>query len=271
MAVFTVFFGILGKFGSEGVPYPVFVYTGLLIWQVVDKILTEGANSLISNAQVVRKIYFPRAYFPIAVALSSLVDLVFGLLALAVLLLIYRIVPGAQILLLPIPVAIGLMAALGAAFWLSALNVSYRDIGHLLPFLAQLWMFLTPIIYPSSIVPELYRPLLYLNPLTVAVDGVRWALIGTSAPPPPEAWVMGTIVALLLLVQRLRVLPAPRARSSRTSYEPQRPRPGGPRPGPRQGVRHRGAQERHGARDGRRPDRTAGRRHAAASHHLGAS
>lgn len=199
MAVFTVFFGILGKFPSEGVPYPVFVYTGLLIWQMVNKTFTEGTNSLISNAEMVRKIYFPRAYFPIAVALSSLVDVVFGLIALAVLLVIYHIVPGPQLLLLPIPTGIAIISALGLAFWNSALNVSYRDVGHLLPFLAQMWMFLTPIIYPSTIVPEVYRPLLYLNPLTVAVEGVRWSILGSPAPSL-MAWLLGLTVATLLLV-----------------------------------------------------------------------
>jgi lipopolysaccharide transport system permease protein len=199
MAVFTVFFGILGKFPSEGVPYPVFVYTGLLIWQMVNKTFTEGTNSLISNAEMVRKIYFPRAYFPIAVALSSLVDVVFGLVALCVLLVIYTIVPGPQLLLLPIPAGIALMSALGLAFWSSALNVSYRDVGHLLPFLAQVWMFLTPIIYPSTIVPDAYRPLLYLNPLTVAVEGVRWSILGSPAPAL-SAWLIGSTVAVLFLV-----------------------------------------------------------------------
>jgi lipopolysaccharide transport system permease protein len=198
MAVFTVFFGILAHVSSEGVPYPVFVLVGLTIWQVVGKVLNEGSLSVVGNSGLVNKIYFPRAYFPIASALGSLVDLAFGLLALGVLLVIYRIVPGWPIVLVPVLVAIALLAALGVSFWLSALNVSYRDVAQLLPFLTQVWMFISPIIYSGQLIPPEFRHLYWLNPIALVVDGLRWAIAGTVAPPLDE-WLEGVLVAAVML------------------------------------------------------------------------
>ncbi len=190
MIIFTIFFGILANISSEGIPYPVFVMIGLTIWQVVAKVLNEGSLSVVANGALVNKIYFPRAYFPISSALGSLVDLAFGLLALAVLLLLYQIVPGWPIILLPVLVAVALAAVLGVSFWLCALNVSYRDVAQLLPFLTQVWMFLTPIIYSSTLIPAQFLPLYWLNPMVLVVDGMRWAIAGTTAPPLQE-WVRG--------------------------------------------------------------------------------
>ncbi len=198
MLVFTVFFGILANVQSDGVPYAVFVMVGLTIWQVVGKVLNEASLSVVANGGLVNKIYFPRAYFPIASALGSLVDLAFGLLALAGLLVIFRVLPGWPIVLAPLLVAIALAAVTGVSFFLSALNVTYRDVAQLLPFLTQIWMFSSPIFYSSSIIPAVFRPLYWLNPMVVAVDGLRWAIAGTAAPPIQE-WIEGIVVAAILL------------------------------------------------------------------------
>jgi ABC-type polysaccharide/polyol phosphate export systems, permease component len=198
MLVFTVFFGILANVQSEGIPYAVFVMIGLTIWQVVGKVLNEGSLSVVANGELVKKIYFPRVYFPIASALGSLVDLAFGFLALGGLLVIFRIVPGWTIVLVPVLVTIALAAVIGVSLWLAALNVTYRDIAQLLPFLTQVWMFTSPIFYSSSIIPAEFRPLYWLNPMVIAVDGLRWAIAGTSAPPIEE-WIIGIVVAAILL------------------------------------------------------------------------
>lgn len=199
MLVFTVFFGVLVQVESEGIPYAVFVMIGLTLWQVVGKILNEGSLSVVTNGGLVNKIYFPRAYFPIASAAGSLVDLAFGLLALAVLLVVFGMVPGWHVLLLPVFAGIAMTAVLGVAFWLSSLNVAYRDVAQLLPFLTQLWMFMSPVIYSASIIPAEFRPLYWLNPLVLAIDGMRWSIAGTAAPPAQE-WLEGTAVALALLI-----------------------------------------------------------------------
>ncbi|MEA2621187.1 MAG: lipopolysaccharide transport system permease protein [Chloroflexota bacterium] len=199
MGVFTIFFGLLARTPSGGLPYPVFFYLGLLPWQMVSKILAEGSASVVANAALVTRVYFPRVYFPTSVALASLVDLAFGFGALAVLLVIFGIVPGWPVVFLPLFVAVAWASGLGVAYWLSALNVAYRDVAQLLPFLAQLWMFASPVIYSSSIVPEPYRALYHLNPIALSVEGFRWA-VGGAAPPPPEAWILGPFMAALLLV-----------------------------------------------------------------------
>ena len=198
MIVFTIFFGILVKVQSEGVPYAVFVMIGLTIWQIVGKVLNEGSLSVVANSGLLSKIYFPRVYFPIASALGSLVDLAFGFLALGVLLVIFQILPGWPIVLVPLLIAIALAAVTGVSFWLSSLNVAYRDVAQLLPFITQLWMFTSPILYAGSIIPAQFRPLYWLNPMAISVDGLRWAIAGTAAPPIQE-WVEGIAVAALLL------------------------------------------------------------------------
>ena len=198
MLVFTIFFGLLAKVQSEGLPYAVFVMIGLTIWQVVGKVLNEGSLSVVANGALVNKIYFPRAYLPIASALGSLVDLAFGFMALAVLLVIFGIVPGWPIVLAPLMIAIALAAGTGVSFWLSALNVTYRDVAQLLPFMTQMWMFSSPILYSSSSIPPDFRPLYWLNPMAITVDGLRWAIAGTSAPAIEEG-LEGIIVAAILL------------------------------------------------------------------------
>jgi lipopolysaccharide transport system permease protein len=199
MIVFTVFFGMLARLPSEGLPYPVFFFCGLVVWQMVAKILNEGSLSVVANAALVSRVYFPRAYFPISIALASLVDLFFGLLALAALLIYFGIVPGAGIVVVPLLVLIAWAGGLGVALWLSALNVAYRDVTQLLPFVTQLWMFASPIIYPVSIIPAPYLPLYYLNPIALVATGFRWAFAGAAAPTA-AAWIIGTATTLVVLI-----------------------------------------------------------------------
>lgn len=198
MLVFTLFFGLLARVPSEGVPYPVFYLSGLVIWQMVNKILNEGSNSVVANATLVERVYFPRAYFPISVALASLLDLAFGMVALAVVLVMFGTTLG-PVWLIPVLILIGWITALGVAMALSAINTTYRDVTQLLPFLSQLWMFASPIIYPSSIVPESIRWLYYLNPIALVVEGFRHAVANTPAPGP-EAWLVGVPMSIVLLV-----------------------------------------------------------------------
>lgn len=199
MAVFTVFFGLLGRIPSGGLPYPVFFFLGLLPWQMVAKVVNEGSASVVANAALVTRVYFPRAYFPTSVALASLVDLALASVALVILLVIYGIVPGPTIVVVPVLVAIAWVTGLGVAYWLSAINVAYRDVTQLLPFLTQLWMFSSPIIYPASLIPEPYQPFYFLNPIALVVSGFRWAVAGAE-PPSLEAWIVGTGMAVLLLI-----------------------------------------------------------------------
>jgi lipopolysaccharide transport system permease protein len=199
MLAFTVFFGLLSRIPSQGLPYPVFFLLGLVPWQMVSKIINEGSTSVVANAALVTRVYLPRSYFPTSVALASLVDLALVGLVLVVLLALSGIVPGVTVVFVPLFVAVAWVAALGVAYWLSALNVAYRDITQMLPFLTQIWMFATPIIYPESLVPEEFRVLYFLNPLAFVVSAFRWAVAGV-APPPVEAWLLGPAVAVLLLV-----------------------------------------------------------------------
>jgi lipopolysaccharide transport system permease protein len=199
MTVFTVFFGLLGRIPSGNLPYPVFFFLGLLPWQMVAKIVNEGSASVVSNAGLVTRVYFPRAYFPTSVALASLVDFALASVALVILLVIFGVVPGPAVIVLPVLIAIAWMAGLGVAYWLSAINVAYRDVTQLLPFLTQLWMFSSPIIYPASLIPEPYHTLYFLNPVALVVSGFRWAIGGAEAPPM-EAWILGSTMAVALLI-----------------------------------------------------------------------
>ena len=197
MLVFTIFFGVLSKVPSEGLPYAVFVLIGLTIWQVVGKVLNEGSLSVVANGGLVTRIYFPRSYFPFASAIGSLVDLAFGFAVLAVLLLYFGIPLQLTVLFVPFFVALALVAVTGVSLWLSALNVDYRDVAQLLPFITQLWLFTSPIIYSSSIIPTEFQPLYWLNPMALVVDGLRWSIAGTFLPPTPE-WIEGVVVTAIV-------------------------------------------------------------------------
>jgi lipopolysaccharide transport system permease protein len=198
MVVFSLFFGRLAKVPSDGIPYPVFTFCALLPWQLFANALTESSNSLVGNQNLITKVYFPRLVVPIAAVLGGLVDFVIAFVILLGMMLFYGIVPGWAIVTLPGFILLAVLTALGVGLWLSALNVQYRDVRYTITFLVQFWLFLTPVAYPSSIVPEKWRPLYGLNPMAGVVEGFRWALLGKSTPPGAMLWVsLGAVILIL--------------------------------------------------------------------------
>ncbi len=207
MVVFTLFFGKLAKVPSDNVPYPIFSYAGLLPWGLFTKALSDAGRSMISNRSMITKIYFPRLVIPIASVLAGVVDFAIAILVLFGMMIYYNtlpngnyhVVPTAAIWTLPLFLLLSLVTALGVGLWLSALNVIYRDINYILPFITQFWLFITPIAYPSSMIPEKWRLLYALNPMTGVVEGFRWALLGTETAPGPMLAVSSTIAVLVLI------------------------------------------------------------------------
>jgi lipopolysaccharide transport system permease protein len=199
MVVFSVFFGRLAGVPSNGVPYPVFVYVALLPWQLFAHVLADSSSSLINNERLITKVYFPRVLIPMSSVIASLPDFAISFVVLLGLLAWYGITPGLGVLTLPIWLALALVTAFGAGLLLSALNVRYRDVRYTMPFLTQLWLFLTPVAYPSSIVPEAWRPLFGLNPLAGVVEGFRWALLGTPLGGSVVLLCASALAALALL------------------------------------------------------------------------
>jgi lipopolysaccharide transport system permease protein len=198
MIVFSIFFGRLGGIPSGDVPYPIFAFCALLPWQLFTYALTQSSNSLVENAHTLRKVYFPRLIVPLASVLTGLVDFAIASVVLVGLMLFYGIRPGWAVMTLPLFTLLAIAAALAAGLWLSALNVKYRDVRYTIPFLAQLWLLVTPVAYPSSLVPERWQALYGINPMAGVVDGFRWALLG-AAPPRPILLVSMTATALLLM------------------------------------------------------------------------
>jgi lipopolysaccharide transport system permease protein len=184
MVVFSIFFGRLLNVKSEGVPYPVFAYTALVPWQLFANAVTQGGGSLVSNQQLLTKVYFPRLLIPISATLGNLVDFAFAFAVLIGLMLYYGIALTAGVLLTPLLVLLAAVTALGVGLWLSALNVKYRDVRYVIPFLVQLWLFASPVAYSASIVPSAWRPVYDLNPMAGVVEGFRWALLGTGHLDP---------------------------------------------------------------------------------------
>lgn len=203
MVIFSLFFGRLAKVPSDGVPYPIFAYAGLLPWTFFAHGVTMSANSLVSNANLVKKVYFPRMAIPIASVLSGLADLVPASAVLLGMMLYYGIYPTAQVAWLPVFVLLALITALGVGIGLAAINVYFRDVRYTVPFLVQSWLFLTPIAYPSSLLPEPWRPLYALNPMVGVVEGFRWALLDTQPAPGPILWVSGAAALVLLAASAL--------------------------------------------------------------------
>jgi lipopolysaccharide transport system permease protein len=202
MAVFTVFFGKLGKLPSDGKPYALFVLAALLPWQLFAYALTQSSNSLVAEQRLITKVYFPRLIVPIASVLSGLVDFLvaFGLMvammAAGPVFGWFSVTPTAAVLAIPIFTLFAVLTALAVGLWLSALNVKYRDVRYTIPFLTQFWMFLTPVAYAASLVPPPYRLLYGLNPMAGVVEGFRWAILNTDAPE----WGMMAVSAGVVLV-----------------------------------------------------------------------
>lgn len=197
MVIFTLVFDRLAKIPSEGVPYPVFAYCALLPWQLFAHALTESSNSLVANQQLITKVYFPRLLVPMSAVLSGLLDFLIASVVLAMMMLYYGITPSIAALTLPLLVLMAAFTAVSVGFWLSALNVRYRDVRYTIPFLTQIWLLATPVAYPSSLVPDWIRPVFGLNPMAGVVEGFRWALLGKTAGPGS---MMGVSVFVVLLV-----------------------------------------------------------------------
>ena len=199
MVVFSIFFGGFLNVPSEGVPYPIFSYAALLPWGVFSKALNDAGRSLVANRSMITKIYFPRMVIPLSSVLSGLVDLSIAFVVLMGMMWYFRIAPTSNIWTLPFFLLLALITALGVGLWLSALNVLYRDIGYIIPFLTQFWFYITPIVYPSSEVPEQLRYIYALNPMVGVVEGFRWALLNTSTPPGPMVAV-STVISVVILI-----------------------------------------------------------------------
>lgn len=200
MVVFTVIFGRMAKFPSDGLPYPIFAYAALLPWQFFAKALTQGSTSLVSLGSMMSKIYFPRIIAPLASILSGAVDFAIAFVILLGLMAWYGVYPGWAIVTLPLFLIMAVVTSLGVSLWLSGLNVRYRDVQFALPFLAQIWMFLTPVVYPVSMVPEEWRLIYMVNPMAGVIEGFRWALLGTETAPDPLALSISGGVMVLLMV-----------------------------------------------------------------------
>lgn len=199
MVIFSLFFGRLAGVPSDGMPYPVFSYAALVPWTFFANALTQASNSLVLNANMVKKVYFPRLTMPTATVFAGVVDFALAFIVLLGMMLFFGILPTVSVIWLPFFLALALTTSLGVGLWLSAMNVQFRDVRYIVPFLTQAWLFATPVAYSSSLIPEPWRPLYGINPMAGVVEGFRWALLGTDTAPGPMV-IVSTLVALALLV-----------------------------------------------------------------------
>jgi lipopolysaccharide transport system permease protein len=199
MLLFTLFFGKLAKVPSDGIPYPIFAYAGLLPWTFFSNAVTGSGNSLVGSSNLITKVYFPRMIIPGAAVTAGLVDFAIAFVILIALMVYYGVSLTVNLFALPLLVVLTALLALGVGMWLSALNVKYRDIRYALPFLIQLWMFASPIIYPASMMPQKWRWVLWLNPLSAIIEGYRAALLGRTTFPW-SALALSGLITLAVLV-----------------------------------------------------------------------
>ncbi len=199
MLVFTFLFGKVAKLPTDGIPYPVFSFTALLPWGLFVTALNQGSRSLVAHNNMVTKIYFPRLILPMSSVFAGLVDFAIAFVILVGLMFYYQVTPAWNLLwTLPLFLLLAIITALGVALWLSAINVKYRDVNQALPFLTQFWLFITPVAYASSIIPEQWQILYSLNPMAGVVNGFRWALLGSGNGPDAALWVSVAISVLIL-------------------------------------------------------------------------
>jgi len=200
MAVFWLIFGrVVQGVPSDGVPYPLYVLVALLPWQFFSRVISESTSSLITDQRLITRVYFPRLVVPIATALTAFVDFALAMFLVGLLMMWFGTFPGPPVLLLPLAMLLMVAAALGVGFWLSALNVEYRDVMHAIPFLVQLWFFVTPVVYSVSWLPQQWEMLFSLNPMTAVVDGFRSCLLGSELARPYSA-AISAAVAITLFV-----------------------------------------------------------------------
>jgi len=199
MMVFTLFFGRLARMSSDGLPHPIFYYTALLPWTYFATALTSATNTVVDHQRVITKVYFPRMILPFSAVLSGLVDFSIGFVLLIGLMLYYHLVPTPAMLMLPLLLLLVVATVLAVGLWLSALNVIYRDVRYVLPFLVQFWLFASPVAYPSTLVPARWQWIYGLNPMAGAIEGFRWALTGHGQTPGALVFVSAGTVLLLLI------------------------------------------------------------------------
>jgi len=199
MVVFTVIFGNFAKIPSDGLPYAIFSYTALLPWNYFSQAIARSGNSLVGDSNLIRKVYFPRLIIPLASVSSPLVDFFVSFLVLLAMLAWFGITPGWGVLVLPAFLVLAFMTALAVGLWLAPLNARYRDIGYTIPFLVQLWMYASPVVYAVSMVPEKWRLIFSLNPLAGVIEGFRWALLGKGDPAIGAIMISACVVLMLLL------------------------------------------------------------------------
>lgn len=202
MVIFSIFFGRLAGIPSDNIPYPIFSFAALVPWTFFTNSINQASISLVANAEMIKKIYFPRLTMPVAAVLTGLVDFVLAFIILIGMMLYFGFAPTINILWFPVFVLLTMMTALGVSLWLSAMNVKYRDVRYMIPFITQAWLFATPVAYPSSLLEEPWRTLYGLNPMVGVVEGFRWALLGTEAAPGPMFFV-SFLVSLLVFVTGL--------------------------------------------------------------------
>lgn len=199
MLLFTLIFGMLARMPSDNVPYPLFAYAGLLPWTFFANALTNSGNSLVGNSTLITKVYFPRLIIPSAAVLAGLLDFLIASVLLIPLLIYYRVAPTWNLLLLPLFMCLATLLALGVGMWLAALNVKYRDVRYALPFLVQLWLFASPVIYPISLVPERWRWVAALNPMTGIIEGFRVSLLGGKFDASMILIATGLTIVVLII------------------------------------------------------------------------
>ncbi|HOT94484.1 MAG TPA: ABC transporter permease [Methanoregulaceae archaeon] len=198
MLIFSVIFGGLANIPSDGVPYPLFTLAALLPWQLFSEGMTRSTTSMVANANIITKVYFPRLIMPIAGTISPLVDFMVAMGILVLMMAYYGFVPTVNVVFLPAFVLLGLATSLGVGLWLSALNVQYRDFQYTVPFLIQIWLYASPVVYSTNLVPAQYQLLYGLNPMAGVIEGFRWALLGSA--PPSGIIGLAVVVVLVLLV-----------------------------------------------------------------------
>ena len=196
MVVFSFIFGILAKLPSDGVPYPILVFSAMLPWQFFANALSECSNSLINNANLLSKVYFPRLIVPTSAVIVSFVDFMISGMILLGLMAWYNFIPTWRILSLPLFITIAFIAAIGAGLWLAALNVQYRDFRYIVPFIVQFGLYISPVGFSSNIVPEKWRLIYSLNPMVSVIDGFRWAILGGES----NLYILGFILSLTLVI-----------------------------------------------------------------------
>jgi lipopolysaccharide transport system permease protein len=199
MVVFSLFFGKLAKIPSDGIPYPIFSFAALVPWTFFARALNSSSNSLVGSANLIKKVYFPRLALPLSTALSGVVDFALAFVVLLGMMVYYGIYPTVNVLWVPFFLLLAQITSLGVGLWLSAINVHYRDIRYTVPFVTQLWLFCTPVAYPSSLLSDHWRTVYAVNPMVGVVEGFRWALLG-SATQPLAIIIASSLAALAILI-----------------------------------------------------------------------